>query len=118
MNPKIFVLISILINIVGQYTMKYGMNRFGTVDLSNIPQLILKLILFPYVIVGLAIYGVSAFFWIVALSKVDLSTAYPMLSIGYVLIMLVSYFFLNESMGLYKILGTLCIVLGIVLISR
>jgi EamA-like transporter family. len=49
---------------------------------------------------------------------VELSVAYPMLSIGYILIMLISYFLLNEPIGIYKIIGTLLIICGIYFISK
>ena len=57
-------------------------------------------------------------FWLIALSKIELSVAYPMLSVGYVLLMILSYFLLNETITVYKVIGTLLVVAGVTLISR
>ncbi len=114
-----FVLISILFNVSGQYSIKLGLNKFGAIEINNtIITTFSKIIIHPNIMLGLVFYIISAFSWLIALSKLDLSVAYPMLSIGYVILMLVSYFFLNESLGINKILGTLLIVGGIIFISR
>lgn len=119
MDGKYFVLISILFNVFGQYYMKLGMKKFGVVGINkDILVTILKIIILPNILLGLLLYIISAFFWIIALSRVELSVAYPMLSIGYILIMLISYFLLNESIGIYKILGTMLIICGIYFISK
>ncbi len=114
-----FVLISVLFNVSGQYSIKVGMNRFGVIEVNSaIFSVFSKLLIQPSIILGLVFYILSAFSWLIALSKLELSIAYPMLSIGYVILMFVSYFFLNESLGINKIIGTLLIVGGIVFISR
>jgi multidrug transporter EmrE-like cation transporter len=99
--------------------MKQGMIKFGEVTFdNNIPVTIIKMFFMPNVLLGLLFYGVSTVFWLVALSKIELNVAYPMLSIGYILIMILSFFLLNESITLYKVAGTLLIVAGVTLISR
>jgi len=119
MKFKLYILISIILNVLGQFVIKYGLNRIDKSLLQD--KLIVKvyhLFTYPYVMSGLLIYAISAVFWILALSKIELSVAYPMLSIGYVLVMLVSFFFLNEQMSLYKILGTLLVISGVILIQK
>jgi multidrug transporter EmrE-like cation transporter len=99
--------------------MKQGMRKFGEVTFDeNILITISKMFLLPNVLIGLVLYAVSTVFWLIALSKIELSVAYPMLSIGYILLMILSYFLLNESITAYKVIGTLLIVAGITLISR
>ena len=99
--------------------MKQGMRKFGEVTFdNNILITIAKMFLLPNVIMGLAFYGISTVFWLVALSKIELSVAYPMLSIGYILLMILSYFLLNEAITIQKVIGTLLVVVGITLISR
>ncbi len=78
----------------------------------------MKIFLVPNVIIGLLFYAVSTVFWLIALSKIELSVAYPMLSMGYILLMIISYFLLNESITVYKVVGTLLVVAGVTLISR
>ncbi len=119
MNGIYFVLISIFFNVSGQYSIKLGMNKFGALELNNtIFATFSKILIHPNILIGLAFYVISAFSWLIALSKLELSIAYPLLSIGYIIIMFISYFFLNESLGINKIIGTLLIISGIFFISR
>src|ERR1700719_3886224 len=67
---------------------------------------------------GMVCYGVSVCVWLAALSKAPVSTAYPMLSLGYVVIAAVSVVWLGESMGPAKVLGIALICAGVVLVSR
>ncbi len=119
MNGIYFVLISVLFNVSGQYSIKLGMNKFGAIEINNeLFSAFSKILIHPNIILGLVFYVISAFSWLIALSKLELSVAYPLLSIGYVILMFISYFFLNESLGINKIIGTLLIVGGILFISR
>ena len=67
---------------------------------------------------GMVCYGVSVCVWLAALSKAPVSTAYPMLSLGYVAVAAVSVLWLGESMGPAKVLGIALICAGVVLVSR
>jgi multidrug transporter EmrE-like cation transporter len=68
--------------------------------------------------VGMLCYGTSVCVWLAALSKAPVSTAYPMLSLGYVVVAVVSVLWLGESMGLAKVLGIALICVGVILVSR
>jgi multidrug transporter EmrE-like cation transporter len=99
--------------------MKVGMTKFGEVTFENhILLTIFKIFTLPNVILGLVMYAISAFFWLIALSKLDLSIAYPTLSIGYILVMILSFFLLNETITIYKISGTALIMMGIFLLFK
>ncbi|MBC2425350.1 SMR family transporter, partial [Clostridium beijerinckii] len=63
-------------------------------------------------------YGLSFLLWIKVLSKVELSYAYPMVSLGYVLVMLFSYFIFKENITPLRILGIAFIILGVILVAR
>ena len=67
---------------------------------------------------GMLCYGASVCVWLAALSKAPVSTAYPMLSLGYVVVAAVSVLWLGESMGPGKVLGIVLICAGVVLVSR
>jgi multidrug transporter EmrE-like cation transporter len=67
---------------------------------------------------GMVCYGASVCVWLAALSKAPVSTAYPMLSLGYVVVAAVSVTWLGESMTLPKLLGIALICAGVVLVSR
>ena len=67
---------------------------------------------------GMVCYGASVCVWLAALSKAPVSTAYPMLSLGYVAVAAVSVLWLGESMGPAKVLGIALICAGVILVSR
>lgn len=110
--------ISILLAVVGQLLMKKGMFLFGTFPVSQLLYKIIPMFLNPYVFFGLACFGISAIFWLVVLSRLELSLVYPMVSVAYILVALASWFFFKENVTLVRWLGILVIVLGVFLISR
>lgn len=72
----------------------------------------------PYVLGGLGTFAASFFVWIKVLAVVPLSYAYPMVSLGYVLVFLFSWLFLGESLPAPRILGLVLIIGGIFLVAR
>jgi multidrug transporter EmrE-like cation transporter len=67
---------------------------------------------------GMLCYGTSVCVWLAALSKAPVSTAYPMLSLGYIVVAAVSVLWLGESLSPAKALGIALICAGVVLVSR
>ena len=67
---------------------------------------------------GMLCYAASICVWLAALSKAPVSTAYPMLSLGYVVVAFASVLWLGESMSVPKVLGIALICAGVVLVSR
>jgi multidrug transporter EmrE-like cation transporter len=72
----------------------------------------------PYILGGLACYVLSVGIWIAALSRVPVSVAYPMLSIGYVVNAIAAHFLFGEALSAAKIGGIAVIIVGVVLVSR
>ena len=70
------------------------------------------------IVLGLFLYGVSTILWIMALKKVELSYAYPMVSLGYVFVFIASYFMFNESINGLRMGGAVLIMAGIVLVAK
>jgi drug/metabolite transporter (DMT)-like permease len=70
------------------------------------------------VVLGFALVFGGSIFWLGVISRADLSFAYPMLALNYVLIMLPAYFLLGERISLNQIVGTLIIIAGVVVITR
>ena len=70
-----------------------------------------------YVVLGLAMYVLGAALWLLVLSKVDVSMAYPFVGLGFIMTMFLGWAFLNESVGAVRIVGTLLIVAGVILVS-
>lgn len=115
----ILILVSVLLGSVGQVLVKYGITGVE-LDLSIrhlIPSIISIIKNIP-VMCGIVSYGVSFLLWIKVLSKVELSYAYPMVSMGYVLVMIFSYFIFKENISLTRIIGVIFIMIGVVLVAR
>ncbi len=120
MKAIYLIFISIGLAVAGQLFMKAGMSNYqmGEINLQNsIPQF-LKMMFRPLVFIGFAFFLISSFFWLLALSKVPLSFAYPMVSISYVLILFFSWLIFKEQIGSIRWLGAAVIIFGVYLISR
>ena len=115
------ILLAILIAVGGQFSLKYGVGQVGRIDgaaIANPLQLLTRVALNKYVILGLMLYGMGAAVWIVVLSRVPLSFAYPMLGLSYVAVVLVSALFLQESVSLTRWAGVVLIVVGVALVGQ
>jgi multidrug transporter EmrE-like cation transporter len=114
------VLTGVLLNASAQLLLKAGTNRVGefAFTLANVLPIGTRFALSPYVAGGLACYVVSVGVWILALSRVPVSVAYPMLSIGYVVNALAAWWLFGESLGAQKLVGIAFIVVGVFLVAR
>jgi multidrug transporter EmrE-like cation transporter len=113
------VLIGVLLNAGAQLLIKAGTNALGTLTSPDGPvQTVFRIVFQPYIFGGLAAYVVSVGVWIVVLSRVPVSVAYPMLSIGYVVNAVLGYVLFREDLGTLKIVGILVIIVGVVLVAR
>lgn len=106
-------LISIALGSIGQLILKIASAEVKT---GNILLTFLSLINYK-IIAAVSCFVISMFLWIFVLKKMELSVAYPMVSLGYVFVMLLSYFFLQEQLFYTKILGTALIVAGVVVLN-
>ena len=122
MNAAAFslVLAGVLLNAAAQLLLKAGTNRIGTFDFAaaNIVPIGMKIAASPFVLGGLACYAVSVVLWILALSRVPVSVAYPMLSIGYIVNAAAAWFLFGESLGAQKLVGIGFIIVGVWLVAR
>ena len=114
------VLTGVLLNAFAQLLLKAGTNVVGHFEfqLDNLIPIGMKIAFQPYILGGMACYAVSLVVWIMALSRVPVSIAYPMLSIGYVVNATVAYFWFGEPLVAQKLLGLGFIVIGVVLVAR
>jgi multidrug transporter EmrE-like cation transporter len=117
------ILISVSLAAVAQLTLKHGMNvvtKDGAAPLSLSDPLatVKRVVLTPSVWIGLMIFGVSAAVWLLVLSRVSLSFAYPFASLTYVLILVFDRFVLHQPISGLRYLGVALIIAGLVLISR
>ena len=111
------IIIGIIFAAFGQVSWKLGMNQAGQLAALNFTTLS-TVLLNPYVLLGFVMYALSTVFWLIALSKKELSFVYPFISLTYVLVLMLSSLVLKEDIGLNKIAGTLAIIIGLIIISR
>jgi multidrug transporter EmrE-like cation transporter len=115
-----FILAGVLLNATAQLLLKAGTNAVGRFDFTagNIVPVGMRLAMEPHILGGVACYVVSLVVWLVGLSRVDVSIAYPMLSIGYVVNALAAWYLFGESLTAQKLIGIGFIVAGVVLVTR
>ncbi|MBK7872936.1 MAG: hypothetical protein IPJ74_20845 [Saprospiraceae bacterium] len=113
----LLLLAAIIPSVAAQLILKEAMIEIGAFDTQgNIWEYAIKLI-HPMVILGLGLFGTGTIFWIVCLSKLELSFAYPVATIQYFLIFLGAWFYFDERIPLIRLLGLFIIVFGVIIIS-
>jgi len=114
------VLFGVLLNAAAQLLLKAGTNSVGHFDfnLENVMPIGWKLATQPSILGGMVCYAVSLIVWIMALSRVQVSVAYPMLSIGYVVNAIAAYLLFGEAVGMQRLLGIGIIVIGVYVVAR
>jgi drug/metabolite transporter (DMT)-like permease len=115
-----FIVAGVLLNAGAQLLLKAGVNPLGpiTVQFATLLPTALRVIGQWQIIAGLACYVLSVAVWIVGLSRADVSQAYPMLSLGYLVNAVAAYFLFGEALGPARCAGLLLILAGVFLISR
>ncbi|WP_454766366.1 DMT family transporter [Cupriavidus campinensis] len=115
-----FILTGVLLNAAAQLLLKAGVNAVGviTLDRATLLDTAFRVMTQWPVIGGLTLYVVSVAVWIVGLSRVDVSIAYPMLSLGYVVNALAAWWLFGEMIGPLRVAGILLILAGVFLIAR
>ena len=114
------VLTGVLLNAVAQLLLKAGAGSLADVELrvSNTAAIAGRLLLNPPIIAGLFCYAISVVVWILALARVEVSVAYPMLSVGYVLNALAAWWLFGENLSAARIAGIGIILVGVWLVAR
>jgi multidrug transporter EmrE-like cation transporter len=116
----LLVLIGVLLNAFAQFLLKAGVGNIGVIDL-NLHTIVAagwRLAIEPHILGGLACYVVSVVVWILALSRVPVSIAYPMLSIGYVVTAVAAWAWLGETVTPLRLVGIGIIIIGVFIVAR
>lgn len=114
------ILFGVLLNAAAQLCLKAGVRQIGHFDFSaaNILPIGWSAATNLPIISGLSCYVVSVVVWILALSRVEVSVAYPMLSIGYVVNALLAWWLFGEILSVQRLAGIAVIIVGVVLVAR
>ena len=114
------VISAVLLGSTGQLFLKNGVNKVGRFSLDNggLFSLFVKIFSQPSIIVAVSLYVISFFVWLFAISKVDISQAYPMLAVGLAANAIGAHFVLGEPLGGFKITGIFFIAIGTYFIAQ
>ena len=114
------LLAAIVLGTCAQLLLKAGTNAVGTFafSLDNALPVGMRLAMEPRILGGAGLYVVSLAIWIMALSRVEVSVAYPMLSIGFALNALLAWWLLGEAVTPARMLGIGVIIVGVWLVAR
>ena len=115
-----FLMTGVLLNAAAQLLLKAGTNVLGVITLTreNWWDTLWRMGTQGYFVVGAAMYMVSLVVWIMGLSRVPVSIAYPMLSLGYIINAIAAHYLFGEAVTVSRWLGIGFIVLGVWLVAR
>ena len=115
------VLACIFMGAFGQISLKKGMNEIGRInnlsELFNVKNLFM-IFTNTHIFVGIALYALAMVLWLGALSQLDVSYIYPLLSLGYVVTAIIAFIFIKENITLLRWVGIILVVIGSYLIIR
>lgn len=113
----VWLIASILLGASGQVLMKWGVETGKNAGSALSSPGMNAAAMWP-IAFGLASYALSSIFWLLALKRFPLSTAYPMVSMSYILVMALGYFLFNETISMQKWFGAAFICVGVLFIAR
>jgi multidrug transporter EmrE-like cation transporter len=115
-----FIITGVCLNAVAQLLLKAGTNAVGVISLTpqNWFAIGIKLATQLPILGGLTCYVISLVVWIIGLSRVDVTIAYPMLSLGYVISAVGAWYFLGEAVSAQRLVAIGVIIVGVVLLTR
>jgi len=116
----LYIFGTVMFTVYGQLIVKWRIVKYGSLpeEFSSKLIFLLKLLLDPFILSGFFSAFIASFFWMAAMTKFDVSYAYPFMSGAFILVFLLSVLLFNEPITWQKLVGLLLIVLGIVVTSR
>jgi multidrug transporter EmrE-like cation transporter len=119
LSSFLLILTGVLLNAAAQLMLKAGANRIGPVnlDIASIGMAARDLGLSAPIAGGIACYVLSVVIWIIALTRVEVSIAYPMLSIGYVVNAIAAWMLFSEALTPLRLAGIVVIIFGVFLLA-
>jgi multidrug transporter EmrE-like cation transporter len=114
------ILTGVLLNAFAQLLLKKGMISIGyfEIQFESLLPMVRKVATNLYILLGLGSYVVSVAIWLLVLARVEVSYAYPFLSVGYVVVALMGYYIFQENLSWMRAIGIAVIIVGVILLSR
>ncbi len=115
-----FIISGVILNAFAQLFLKAGTNAVGAIHLTSENWFAtgMKLATSLPILAGLSCYAVSLVVWVIGLSRADVTMAYPMLSLGYVVTAILAWMFLGEIISVQRMVALAIIILGVALLAR
>ncbi len=115
-----YLFVTISLTVYGQLVVKWRVAKAGALPVHLLPRIrFLTALLFdPWVFTALLLAVAAAVSWMAAMTKFELSYAYPFMSLAFVLVLILSAVLFNESITVPKVLGLALVVAGIIISSR
>src|SRR4051794_32304931 len=120
MRPYPQILLGGLLNAAAQLLLKAGTNAVGRIasDAGSVVRVATRVAFEPHILAGCACYAVSLVVWIMGLSRIEVSIAYPLLSLGYVIIAAAAWYLFGQALTVMRVAGIGLIIAGVFLVAR
>lgn len=115
-----YIVLTVLFTVYGQLILKWQISIAGPLPASNLEKLLFlfKLLLNPWVFSAFASAFLASLAWMATVSKLDLSHAYPFMSLNFVVVFLLSALLFHEPINIPKIVGISLIITGLIVSSQ
>jgi len=117
-----YIFLSIFFAVCSQLIIKWKMSAFS---INNIGDTIIDKFIFafsmlfnPWIMISIIFTLLSGLSWMIAMTKFEISYAYPFTILGFIAVMILAHFLFNENLNFYKVLGTFIIIMGIFVVSK
>lgn len=116
----LYILLTLAFTVYGQLVLKWQMGGAGPLPQGHLEKLgfLLQQFLNPWVFSGFVSAFVASLAWMAAMTKFELNYAYPFMSLAFVIVMVLGVLFLGETVNMRKVLGTLMVMAGLIVIAR
>jgi uncharacterized membrane protein len=115
----LYIFLTILLTVYGQLILKWRLNQLEVPDqFSEKAFFLIKAIFDPYIFSSFFSAFIASLTWMAALKDFELSKAYPFMSLSFVCVLFLSYFLFRETINTQKVIGTILIVAGIIIVSK
>ena len=115
-----FIFLTLAFTVYGQLVLKWQMGGVGPLPQGNLDKLgfLLQQFMNPWIFSGFVSAFIASLAWMAAMTRFDLNYAYPFMSLAFVIVMILGVLFLGETLNTSKVVGTLMVMAGLVVIAR
>ena len=116
----IYIFGTILFTVYGQLILKWRIVKYGELPIEFYEKVVFlcKLLIDPFIFSGFSSAFIASFFWMAAMTKFELSFAYPFMSLSFVFIVILSIILFKEPLCIWKLIGLLFILTGVFITSK